>query len=181
MYKELWTFLLKNYWMVHVYLALQYSIFKRIHFNYLVDEGSSNLFLRRRKLSYAILYWCLTSSIFVHLEIIILRFVYTYLWYFTEIIIERFTYIHFKVIIVCNHKSVFCFKLNLNVLFIFIFQVPETIRSIPATKLFSLRQQTQVLWDKYFSSIEKIVFTTLEVSVKWATFPVIIDLYFVYY
>lgn len=42
-------------------------------------------------------------------------------------------------------------------------QVPETARSIPATKLFSLRQQTQILWDKYFSSIEKIVFTTLEI------------------
>ncbi|XP_073990065.1 exostosin glycosyltransferase 1 ttv [Rhodnius prolixus] len=42
-------------------------------------------------------------------------------------------------------------------------QVPEIARSIPLTKLFSLRQQTQILWDKYFSSIEKIVFTTLEI------------------
>ncbi|XP_014262260.1 exostosin-1 [Cimex lectularius] len=42
-------------------------------------------------------------------------------------------------------------------------QVPEIVRSISATKLFALRQQTQILWDKYFSSIEKIVFTTLEI------------------
>lgn len=42
-------------------------------------------------------------------------------------------------------------------------QVPEIVRSIPATKVFALRQQTQVLWDRYFSSVEKIVFTTLEI------------------
>lgn len=44
-----------------------------------------------------------------------------------------------------------------------LFQVPETVRSIPATKVFALRQQTQILWERYFSSIEKIVFTTLEI------------------
>ncbi|KAG8330650.1 Exostosin-1 [Homalodisca vitripennis] len=42
-------------------------------------------------------------------------------------------------------------------------QVPEIVRSISATKVFALRQQTQILWEQYFSSIEKIVFTTLEV------------------
>ncbi|XP_075223224.1 exostosin glycosyltransferase 1 ttv [Lycorma delicatula] len=42
-------------------------------------------------------------------------------------------------------------------------QVPETVRSIPDTKVFALRQQTQILWERYFSSIEKIVFTTLEI------------------
>lgn len=44
------------------------------------------------------------------------------------------------------------------------FQVPEIVRSISATKVFALRQQTQILWEQYFSSIEKIVFTTLEVN-----------------
>lgn len=43
-------------------------------------------------------------------------------------------------------------------------QVPNTIRSISNYKILQLRQQTQVLWERYFSSIEKIVFTTLEVS-----------------
>ncbi|XP_054268099.1 exostosin-1 [Macrosteles quadrilineatus] len=42
-------------------------------------------------------------------------------------------------------------------------QVPEIVRSISATKVFALRQQTQILWEQYFSSIEKIVFTTLEI------------------
>ncbi|KAJ9595227.1 hypothetical protein L9F63_013488, partial [Diploptera punctata] len=41
-------------------------------------------------------------------------------------------------------------------------QVPDMVRSVSATKVLALRQQTQILWDRYFSSIEKIVFTTLE-------------------
>ncbi|XP_071440722.1 exostosin-1 [Hetaerina americana] len=42
-------------------------------------------------------------------------------------------------------------------------QVPEMVRSIPPSKVFAMRQQTQLLWDRYFSSVEKIVFTTLEI------------------
>uniref|UniRef100_A0A1L8E1L1 Putative glycosyl transferase family 64 domain protein n=1 Tax=Nyssomyia neivai TaxID=330878 RepID=A0A1L8E1L1_9DIPT len=42
-------------------------------------------------------------------------------------------------------------------------QVPDVIRSISASRILALRQQTQVLWDKYFSSIEKVVFTTFEI------------------
>ncbi|GFT41163.1 hypothetical protein TNCV_5034441 [Trichonephila clavipes] len=41
-------------------------------------------------------------------------------------------------------------------------RVPEMIRSIPPTKVHSYRQQTQILWDNYFSSVEKIVSTTFE-------------------
>lgn len=37
------------------------------------------------------------------------------------------------------------------------------MRSISATRILALRQQTQVLWERYFGSIEKIVFTTFEV------------------
>ncbi|XP_069687017.1 exostosin-1 [Periplaneta americana] len=37
------------------------------------------------------------------------------------------------------------------------------VRSVSATKVLALRQQTQILWERYFSSIEKIVFTTLEI------------------
>ncbi|KAG4074562.1 hypothetical protein HA402_005627 [Bradysia odoriphaga] len=42
-------------------------------------------------------------------------------------------------------------------------QVPEIVRSVPATRILALRQQTQVLWERYFGSIEKIVFTTFEI------------------
>lgn len=42
-------------------------------------------------------------------------------------------------------------------------QVPNIVRSISPTRILELRQQTQVFWDRYFSSIEKIVFTTLEI------------------
>ncbi|XP_031622046.1 exostosin-1 [Contarinia nasturtii] len=42
-------------------------------------------------------------------------------------------------------------------------QVPEIVRSISATKILALRQQTQMLWERYFGSIEKIVFTTFEI------------------
>jgi len=40
------------------------------------------------------------------------------------------------------------------------------VRSVSATKVLALRQQTQILWERYFSSIEKVVFTTLEVSTR---------------
>ena len=43
-------------------------------------------------------------------------------------------------------------------------QVPEMLHSIPASRVFALRQQTQVLYDRYLSSVEKIVDTTIEVS-----------------
>ncbi|KAK7871188.1 hypothetical protein R5R35_002423 [Gryllus longicercus] len=42
-------------------------------------------------------------------------------------------------------------------------QVPDAVRSVAATRVLALRQQTQLLWDRYFSSIEKIVFTTFEI------------------
>lgn len=42
-------------------------------------------------------------------------------------------------------------------------QVPHIVRSISSRKILELKQQTQVLWDRYFSSIEKIVYTTLEI------------------
>ncbi|XP_063229981.1 exostosin-1 [Bacillus rossius redtenbacheri] len=42
-------------------------------------------------------------------------------------------------------------------------QIPNKVRSISATEVLALRQQTQLLWQQYFSSIEKIVFTTLEI------------------
>nr|XP_054773068.1 exostosin-1b-like [Lytechinus pictus] len=43
-------------------------------------------------------------------------------------------------------------------------QVPSIVRSITAEQILLLRQQTQFLWTRYFSSTEKIVHTTLEVS-----------------
>jgi hypothetical protein len=43
-------------------------------------------------------------------------------------------------------------------------QIPSTIRSIHQDKILALRQQTQFLWEAYFSSVEKTVLTTLEVS-----------------
>lgn len=42
-------------------------------------------------------------------------------------------------------------------------QVVDISRSISPTQILSLRQQTQILWERYFSSIEKIVFTTFEI------------------
>ncbi|XP_069776673.1 exostosin-1-like [Narcine bancroftii] len=42
-------------------------------------------------------------------------------------------------------------------------QIPSTVRSINQNKILALRQQTQFLWDAYFSSVERIVLTTLEI------------------
>ncbi|XP_054994596.1 exostosin-like 1 isoform X1 [Sorex araneus] len=42
-------------------------------------------------------------------------------------------------------------------------QVPSALQEMPPTRVLSLRQQTQLLWDAYFSSIEKVIYTTLEI------------------
>ena len=42
-------------------------------------------------------------------------------------------------------------------------QVPEILHSVPQSKIFAMRQQTQILYDRYLSSVEKIVDTTIEV------------------
>jgi glucuronyl/N-acetylglucosaminyl transferase EXT1 len=42
-------------------------------------------------------------------------------------------------------------------------QVVDIVRSISPSKIMAMRQQTQILWERYFSSIEKIVFTTFEI------------------
>lgn len=58
---------------------------------------------------------------------------------------------------------------TLNIYNIYVFsnkKVPEIVRSISATKILALRQQTQMLWERYFGSIEKIVFTTFEVIIS---------------
>ncbi|XP_050928026.1 exostosin-1a [Lates calcarifer] len=42
-------------------------------------------------------------------------------------------------------------------------QVPSITRSVGRDRILALRQQTQFLWDAYFSSVAKIVLTTLEI------------------
>ncbi|XP_050730033.1 exostosin-1-like [Eriocheir sinensis] len=42
-------------------------------------------------------------------------------------------------------------------------QVPEVVRSINASQMLQMRQQTQLIWNRYFSSVQKIVFATLEI------------------
>jgi len=42
-------------------------------------------------------------------------------------------------------------------------QVPEILHGLSRPRIFAMRQQTQVLWDRYLSSVQKIVETTLEI------------------
>uniref|UniRef100_UPI00358DE891 exostosin-1b-like n=1 Tax=Myxine glutinosa TaxID=7769 RepID=UPI00358DE891 len=42
-------------------------------------------------------------------------------------------------------------------------QIPTIVRSVDSNQILALRQQTQFLWNSYFSSIDKIVLTTLEI------------------
>ena len=42
-------------------------------------------------------------------------------------------------------------------------QVLAALQEMPLTRVLALRQQAQFLWDVYFSSIEKVIHTTLEV------------------
>lgn len=66
-----------------------------------------------------------------------------------------------------NLMRLHCFLKVLTILHL-VLQIPSTIRSIHQDKILALRQQTQFLWEAYFSSVEKIVLTTLEVSkIAW--------------
>ncbi|KAM7098682.1 exostosin-like 1 isoform 2-T2 [Molossus nigricans] len=42
-------------------------------------------------------------------------------------------------------------------------QVLAALQEMPPTRVLALRQQTQFLWDTYFSSVEKVIHTTLEI------------------
>lgn len=42
-------------------------------------------------------------------------------------------------------------------------QIPSTVRAVDIDRVLALRQRTQMLWEAYFSSVDKIVLTTLEV------------------
>ncbi|XP_070969944.1 exostosin-1c-like isoform X1 [Oncorhynchus clarkii lewisi] len=42
-------------------------------------------------------------------------------------------------------------------------QVPSTVRAVGNEWVLALRQRTQMLWEAYFSSVDKIVLTTLEI------------------
>ncbi|XP_043916165.1 exostosin-1a-like [Protopterus annectens] len=42
-------------------------------------------------------------------------------------------------------------------------QIPSTVRSIDQDRILAYQQQTQFLWEAYFSSVDKIVQTTLEI------------------
>ncbi|XP_072465505.1 exostosin-like 1 [Notamacropus eugenii] len=42
-------------------------------------------------------------------------------------------------------------------------QIKSALQELPPARVLALRQQTQFLWDAYFSSVEKIVHTTLEI------------------
>ncbi|XP_019658431.1 exostosin-like 1 isoform X2 [Ailuropoda melanoleuca] len=44
-----------------------------------------------------------------------------------------------------------------------LFQVLTALQEMPPTRVLALRQQTQFLWDAYFSSVEKVIHTTLEI------------------
>lgn len=66
-----------------------------------------------------------------------------------------------------NFVLLLFFYMYINFKFAFLclsLQVPEIVRSISIDRILALRQQTQILWERYFGSIEKIVFTTFEVS-----------------
>ncbi|KAG7166152.1 Exostosin-1-like 1 [Homarus americanus] len=42
-------------------------------------------------------------------------------------------------------------------------QVPDMVRSVNASQMLHMRQQTQLMWNQYFSSIQKIVHSTMEI------------------
>lgn len=59
-----------------------------------------------------------------------------------------------------------CLTVIFGLLSLFFPQVPSITRSVGRDRILALRQQTQFLWDAYFSSVAKIVLTTLEVNLQ---------------
>ncbi|XP_016812177.2 exostosin-like 1 isoform X3 [Pan troglodytes] len=47
-------------------------------------------------------------------------------------------------------------------------QVLAALQEMSPARVLALRQQTQFLWDAYFSSVEKVIHTTLEILVLWS-------------
>lgn len=74
--------------------------------------------------------------------------------------------VNYLTLLFSHNKFSFYFIFFPFTIYFILFQVPEIVRSISATRILALRQQTQVLWERYFESIEKIVFTTFEVCVQ---------------
>lgn len=71
---------------------------------------------------------------------------------------------HRRAVVICElHLSVcfFCALMSA--------QVPSTVRAVGNERVLALRQRTQMLWDAYLSSVDKIVLTTLEVSLQLPT------------
>ena len=56
-------------------------------------------------------------------------------------------------------------KLHINKHTYLTYQVPEMLHSVSQARIFSMRQQTQMLWTRYLSSVDKIVDTTFEVII----------------
>ena len=63
---------------------------------------------------------------------------------------------------VCAHHDVVILSMTSSRFFVL--QVPSLVRSVSHENILLLRQQTQFLWESYFSSTEKIVHTALEVN-----------------
>lgn len=61
--------------------------------------------------------------------------------------------------------SIYCSNIVFARILVLLSQVASIVRSVSQVDVLAMRQQTQFLWDTYFSSIEKIVETTLEVSI----------------
>ena len=60
-------------------------------------------------------------------------------------------------------------------------QVPSTVRAVGNERVLALRQRTQILWEAYFSSVDKIVLTTLEVSTHTQTHTCVTDIHIMSY
>ena len=48
-------------------------------------------------------------------------------------------------------------------------QVTSIVRAVSSRRLLALRLHTQLLWNKYFKSVENVVMTTLEVLINVVT------------
>lgn len=46
-------------------------------------------------------------------------------------------------------------------------QTLEVVRSIDQRRIFRIKQQTQIIWNQYLSSVERIVETVFEVTTKF--------------
>ena len=69
-----------------------------------------------------------------------------------------------NVYLYCVHMYTCTYRCQVRLAIFLHVQLPFLIRAVPKDRVFEMRLQLSLLWDRYFSTVQSIVDTTLEVN-----------------